>query len=81
MIETDTSDRVIAGILSQLYTDGEWYPVAYYSKTMAPAECIYGIHDKEILAVVKSLEEIEQSYTEPLIASRYIQTIRHSSTS
>lgn len=57
MIETDASDGVIAGILSQLHPDGEWHPVAYYSKTMAPAECNYGIHDKEMLAVVKSLEE------------------------
>jgi transposase InsO family protein len=57
MIETDASDGVIAGILSQLHPDGEWYPVAYYSKIMAPAECNYGIHDKEMLAVVKSLKE------------------------
>jgi transposase InsO family protein len=57
MVETDASDGVIAGVLSQLYPDGEWYPVAYFSKTMAPAECNYGIHDKEMLAIVKSLDE------------------------
>ena len=56
MIETDASDGVIAGILSQQHLDGEYYPVAYFSKTMAPAECNYEIHDKEILAIVRSLK-------------------------
>ena len=57
MIETDASDGVIAGVLSQQHADGEWYPVAYFSKTMAPAECNYGIHDKEMLAIVRSLDQ------------------------
>jgi transposase InsO family protein len=57
MVETDASDGVIAGVLSQQHLDGEWYPVAYFSKTMAPAECNYGIHDKEMLAIVKSLDQ------------------------
>ena len=57
MIETDASDSVIAGIFSQLHLDGQWYPVAYFSKTIALAECNYEIHDKEILAIVKSLAE------------------------
>ena len=57
MIKTDASDGVVAGILSQLHPDSEWYPVAYFSKTMAPAECNYDIHDKEMLAIVKSLDQ------------------------
>jgi len=57
MIETDASDGVVAGILSQQHTDGQWYPVAFFSKTMSPAECNYEIHDKEMLAIVKSLHE------------------------
>ena len=56
MIETDASDGIIAGILSQQYGD-EWYPVAYFSKTMSPAECNYEIHDKEMLAIVRSLDQ------------------------
>jgi hypothetical protein len=59
-IETDSSDGVIAGVLSQLHSendDDEWRPVAYFSKTMAPAECNYEIHDKELLAIVRSLNE------------------------
>ena len=57
MIETDASDGVIAGVLSQQHLDGEWYPVAYFSKMMAPAECNYEVHDKEMLAIVRSLDQ------------------------
>ena len=57
MIKTDTSDGVIAGVLSQQHADSEWYPVAYFSKTMALAECNYSIHNKEMLAIVQSLAE------------------------
>ncbi len=57
MIKTDVSDGVITGILSQKHPDGEWYPVAFFSKTMTLAECNYEIHDKEMLAIVQSLQE------------------------
>jgi hypothetical protein len=56
MVETDASDGVIASVLSQQYTDKQWYLVAYFSKTIAPAECNYGIHDKKMLAIVRSLD-------------------------
>jgi hypothetical protein len=45
-----------AGVLSQKH-DNDWLPVAFFSKTMNPAECNYQIHDKEMLAIVRSLEE------------------------
>ena len=54
MLETDASDGVIAGVLSQKHPDGNWYPVGYFSKAMAPAELNYQIHDKEMLAIVRS---------------------------
>jgi len=54
-IETDASDGVVAGVLSQLHPDGEWHPVAYFSKTMALAKCNYEIYDKEMLAIIRSL--------------------------
>jgi hypothetical protein len=57
IIETDASDRVVTEVLSQLHPDSEWYPVAYFLKTMAPAECNYKIHDKKMLAIVKSLDQ------------------------
>ncbi|EED18927.1 retrotransposon polyprotein, putative [Talaromyces stipitatus ATCC 10500] len=56
-VETDASDGVIAGILSQLHEEGLWHPVAYFSRTMTPSERNYDIHDKEMLAIVRALEE------------------------
>jgi hypothetical protein len=56
LLETDASDTVIAAVFSQLGLDGEWHPVAYFSKSMAPAEMNYPIHDKEMLAIVRAFE-------------------------
>ncbi|MDA4119333.1 MAG: reverse transcriptase domain-containing protein [Thaumarchaeota archaeon] len=56
LLETDASDTVIAAVFSQKGVDREWHPVAYFSKTIALAEINYPIHDKELLAIVRSLE-------------------------
>src|SRR5882757_5305197 len=37
--------------------DGLWHPIAFYSKTMLDAERNYDIHDKELLAIIRSLKE------------------------
>ena len=55
--ETDASDGVIAGVLTQKQDNEVWKPVAYYSKTMSPEEMRYEIHDKEMLAVVRAMQE------------------------
>ena len=34
-------------------------PVAFFSKKNSPAECNYEIHDKEMLAIIKCLQEWE----------------------
>jgi transposase InsO family protein len=56
LLETDASDTVVAAVFSQKGIDGEWHPVGYFSKTMAPAETNYPIYDKEMLAIVKALQ-------------------------
>jgi len=56
-IETDASNYVTAGILSQPRRDGKLHPVAYQSKTMTKAQCNYDVHDKELLAIVKALKD------------------------
>ena len=54
-VETDASDFVVAGVLSQKH--GEVLKlVAYFSKKMTPVECNYMIYDKELLAIVKSFK-------------------------
>ena len=57
MIKIDASDYISVGVLSQLYLNGIWYPVAYFSKKHSPEECNYEIYDKELLAIIRSLEE------------------------
>jgi hypothetical protein len=56
-LETDASDGVISGALFQLDNQGDWHPVAFYSKTMNPAECNYPIYNKELLAIMRSFQE------------------------
>lgn len=55
-METDASNGVAAGVLSQRDSpEDPWQPVAYYSEALHGAELNYGIHDKELLAVMKGL--------------------------
>ncbi|UTT90593.1 hypothetical protein NDA17_001888 [Ustilago hordei] len=51
-LETDASDFAIAGVLKQEH-EGQWHPVAFYSRKMSSAEKNYEIHDKELLAVYR----------------------------
>jgi hypothetical protein len=57
-LEPDSSDGVVGAVLSQLYEEGnQWHPVAFFSKTIAPAECNHGIRDKKMLAIIRALQE------------------------
>jgi len=57
LVETDASQYVCSGILSQQVEDGKWKPIAYRSKTMKSAKCNYDVHGKERLAIVQALKE------------------------
>ncbi len=57
IVETDASDYVSAGILSQYSDNGILHPIAFYSKKHSPAECNYEIYDKELLAIIRCFEE------------------------
>jgi hypothetical protein len=57
MVETDASNLVIAGMLSQ-YDNNDILPsVAYFSQKYSPAEINYKIYDKEPLAIVHAFKE------------------------
>lgn len=56
-IETDSSGWCIGGTLQQANENGLWVPCAFFSKKNTPAECNYEIHDKEMLAIIRCLEE------------------------
>lgn len=57
-VETDASDFVTAGVLSQMHGD-VLKPIAFFSKKMSPAETNYMIYDKELLAIIRSFETWE----------------------
>jgi len=57
IIETDASDFVSAGGLSQHDDDRVLHPVDYFSKKHSPAECNYDIYDTELLAITNASEE------------------------
>jgi hypothetical protein len=57
-IEADSSDFATGAVLSQVSTeDDKWHPVAFLSKSLSPVERNYEIHDKEMLAIIRSLQE------------------------
>jgi hypothetical protein len=57
-IEADSSDFATGAVLSQLSAeDGKWHPVAFLSKSLLETERNYEIHDKEMLAIMRALDE------------------------
>jgi len=52
----DASDYATGAILEQEDAIGCLHPVAYFSKSLQPAERNYEIHDKELLAIIHSLK-------------------------
>jgi hypothetical protein len=57
VVETDVSDFVLRGYLSQLGKKGKLKPIAYYSRKLSPIELNYDIHDKELLVIVKVFKQ------------------------
>ena len=55
-IEVNTSDYAIRGVLSMECEDRKWKLVVFLSKYLNETKRNYEIHDKEMLAVIKELE-------------------------
>ena len=55
-MEVDVSDYATGGVLSMECEDGLWRLVAFLSKSLNKTERNYKIHDKEMLAIIRSLE-------------------------
>src|SRR6267378_198583 len=57
-IEADSSDFATGTVLSQQsMDDGKWHPVVFLSKSLSEVEWNYEIHDKEMLAIIRVIEE------------------------
>jgi hypothetical protein len=57
IIETNTSDYISTGILSQYNDKGILHLVTFFSKKHSPSECNYEIYDKELMAIVHVFKE------------------------
>ena len=55
-MEVDVSDYATGGVLSMKCEDGRWRPVAFLSKLLNKIERNYEIYGKEMLAVIRRLE-------------------------
>ena len=56
-LEVDASGYATGGVLSQKLDDGLWHPIAYRSESMTETERNYEIYDREMLAIIRSLED------------------------
>ena len=57
VVETDASDYVSEGILSQYDKNDVLHLIAYFFKKHNPAECNYEIYNKELIAIVCMFKE------------------------
>jgi hypothetical protein len=55
-LETDASNFTTGAVLS-IEQNGKWHPVAFSSHSMSPEEHNYPVADKDILSVIRSLEQ------------------------
>ncbi|KAG5735420.1 hypothetical protein E4T56_gene12784 [Termitomyces sp. T112] len=58
VLQCDPSNYAIAGILSQSNSEGkDLHPIAFYTRSMIPAELNYNIYNKELLAIVEAFRQ------------------------
>ncbi|KAG5716920.1 hypothetical protein E4T56_gene8539 [Termitomyces sp. T112] len=70
VLKCDASDYAIAGILSQSNSEGkDLCPIAFYTRSMIPAELNYDIYDKKLLAIIEAFCQW-QAYLEGSAAAR-----------
>ena len=55
-VEADSSEFALGAILSQKQEE-KWHLIAFLSKSLSEAERNYEIYDKEMLSIVRALEE------------------------
>jgi hypothetical protein len=56
-LEMDASDYAIRAVCSQPDDLGILHPLGYFSRKLKEAELNYDVHDKELLAIVDSLNK------------------------
>ena len=56
-VEVDASGFATGGVLLQKLEDERWHPVAFRSESMIEAERNYEIYDRELLSIIRALED------------------------
>ena len=56
VLETDTSDRGVGAVLTQIDEAGEEHPAAFFSQKLLPQEERYATIEKECLAIHLGIE-------------------------
>ena len=56
VIMSDASDVAVGAVLQQ-WVDGQWHPIAYFSRKLTPPETRYSTFDRELLAVYLSIRQ------------------------
>jgi len=56
-IESDASKAAYGAVLTQEDKNGARHPCAFLSKSFTPPECNYEIYDRELLGIIRALEE------------------------
>jgi hypothetical protein len=59
ILHTDASDYAIGAVLLQADASGKHRPVSYYSRKLTDAERIWGVGEKEALALVTAIRKFE----------------------
>ena len=55
-VEADISNYTTGGVLLVKQEDGSWRPAAFISKLLNPTKHNYEIHDKEMVVIIRYLE-------------------------
>ena len=55
ILDTDASKYAVGATISQQFSDG-CHPIAYYSKSLLPAERNYDIYNRELLAIIYAVK-------------------------
>ena len=56
-IETDASKYATGAVLTQLNSNGDQHSISFISKTLSPTERNYEIYNRELLVIIRALEE------------------------
>ena len=59
-IETDASGGALGAVITQLFEDAQWHPIAYWSRKLRGPEVRYEVHDSELLAIVEAFRHWRQ---------------------